>query len=122
MTSPKDYGASNKVQRYGVSAIIEEFAENLVKISGKCMDIGCGPGNITKEFLLPSIDSNGQIIGIDILESMIKYANESFGDEKRLQFDVLNIETKTLPKKYISEFNHIFSFYTLHWCNDIRTR
>ncbi|XP_018377663.1 PREDICTED: juvenile hormone acid O-methyltransferase-like [Trachymyrmex cornetzi] len=122
MASPKDYIAFNKFQRFNILIIIEEFAESLVKISGKCMDIGCGPGDTTKDFLLPSIDSYGQIIGTDISESMIKYANETFKDEKRLQFDVLNIETKNLPKKYISEFNHIFSFHTLQWCNDIRGR
>ncbi|EGI59945.1 Putative methyltransferase 235L [Acromyrmex echinatior] len=84
------------------------------------MDIGCGPGDTTKELLLPSINFNGQIIGMDISESMIKYANDTFKDEKRLQFDTLNIETKNLPKKYISQFNHAFSFHTLHWCNDIQ--
>ncbi|XP_018347581.1 PREDICTED: juvenile hormone acid O-methyltransferase-like [Trachymyrmex septentrionalis] len=120
MASPKDYSAFSTVQRYRISAIIEEFADNLVKISGKCIDIGCGPGDTTKEFLLPSINSNGEIIGIDISENMIKYANDKFKDEKRLQFDTLNIETKNLPKKYISQFNHIFSFHTLQWCNDIR--
>lgn len=51
---------------------------------------------------------------------MIKYANETFSDKKQLQFEILDIETKNLPKKYISEFDHIFSFQTLHWCRDIR--
>jgi len=63
MASPKDYSTSNKVQRYKIWAIIEEFADNLMKINGKCMDIGCGPGDTTKDFLLSSINSNGQIIG-----------------------------------------------------------
>ncbi|XP_011685176.1 PREDICTED: NADH dehydrogenase [ubiquinone] 1 alpha subcomplex assembly factor 5-like [Wasmannia auropunctata] len=83
------------------------------------MDVGCGPGDITKEILLPAIGSNAQLIGTDISESMIKYANETFS-EKRLQYEVLDIVIKNLPKKYISEFEHIFSFYTLHWCSDIR--
>lgn len=71
MASPKDYNTFNKVQRYRISVIIEEFAENLVKISGKCMDIGCGPGDTTKEFLLPNIDSNGQIIGKRVINRKV---------------------------------------------------
>lgn len=59
--------------------------------------------------------------GTDISENMIEYANETFNsDKKRLQFEVLDIETKNLPKKYISEFDHVYSFHTLMWCNDIR--
>ncbi|XP_011706064.1 PREDICTED: uncharacterized protein LOC105461267, partial [Wasmannia auropunctata] len=68
--------------------------------------VGCGPGDITKEILLPAIGSNAQLIGTDISESMIKYANETFSD-KRLQYEVLDIGTKNLPKKYISEFEHV---------------
>jgi hypothetical protein len=59
-------------------------------------------------------------VGTDISQSMIEYANMTYRDEKRLGFEVLDIQTKNLPEKYISEFDHIFSFHTLHWCYDIR--
>ncbi|XP_011868290.1 PREDICTED: uncharacterized methyltransferase C70.08c-like [Vollenhovia emeryi] len=120
MTNPQDYSVSNKVQKYNILPIIEEFSEDLVNICGKCMDIGCGPGDITKDLLLPLLGPNVEIIGTDISESMIEYANKTFGDRKRLQFEVLDAATENLPKKYISEFDHIFSFHALHWCNDIR--
>lgn len=51
---------------------------------------------------------------------MIKCAKELNKDKERLQFEILNIETKDLPNKYVSEFDHVFSFYALHWCDDIR--
>ncbi|XP_011064518.1 PREDICTED: uncharacterized protein LOC105152121 [Acromyrmex echinatior] len=120
MENPRIYSECDKVQKNRISSIIEEFSEDLMNICGKCMDIGCGPGNITKDFLLPSLDSNAQIIGTDISENMVKYANKTFGDKKRLQFKILDIETKNLPKEYISEFDHIFSFQTLQWCKNIR--
>ncbi|XP_071560683.1 juvenile hormone acid O-methyltransferase-like [Temnothorax nylanderi] len=120
MGSPKDYIASNEVQKCKILSIIDEFSEDLKDVHGKCMDIGCGPGDTTKEFVLPNLGSDAQIIGTDISESMIKYANKTFNDKKRLHFEVLDIQTKNLPEKYISEFNHIFSFHTLQWCNDIR--
>ncbi|XP_012231895.1 juvenile hormone acid O-methyltransferase-like [Linepithema humile] len=120
MVNPKDYASSDDIQRYNVSRLIDEFADDLKKISGKCMDIGCGPGDVTNDILLSSLDPNAIIIGTDISQSMIEYANMTYSDEKRLGFEVLDIQTKNLPEKYVSEFNHIFSFHTLHWCKDIR--
>ncbi|XP_039306344.1 juvenile hormone acid O-methyltransferase-like [Solenopsis invicta] len=120
MISPEDYSAHDKVQKYRIALVIEEFAENLINIRGKCMDVGCGPGDATKDLLLPALGSDARIIGTDISEKMIKYANVASSDEKRVQFEVLDIETKNLPKKYIAEFEHVFSFHTLHWCYDIR--
>lgn len=67
MTSPKVYSASDAVQKCRVASIIEEFAENLMKICGKSMDVGCGPGDITKNFLLPALGSNAQLIGKRII-------------------------------------------------------
>ncbi|XP_011878407.1 PREDICTED: NADH dehydrogenase [ubiquinone] 1 alpha subcomplex assembly factor 5-like [Vollenhovia emeryi] len=120
MQNPKVYRTSNNLQKCKIKFIIEEFSEELKDVCGKCMDIGCGPGDVTKELLLPNLGSNAQIIGTDISESMIKYANKRFKDKKRLQFEVLDIQTKHLPQKYISQFDHIFSSHTLHWCNDIQ--
>ncbi|XP_036144545.1 juvenile hormone acid O-methyltransferase isoform X2 [Monomorium pharaonis] len=83
------------------------------------MDIGCGPGDITNDILLSALDPNAVIIGTDISKSMIEHAQKMYGDNKRLKFEVLDIETKNLPVKFISEFNHIFSFYTLQWCSNM---
>jgi len=63
MENPRIYSEFDKVQKIRILSIIEEFGEDLMNIRGKCMDIGCGPGDITKDFLLPSLDSNAQIIG-----------------------------------------------------------
>ncbi|KAL0134151.1 hypothetical protein PUN28_001178 [Cardiocondyla obscurior] len=84
------------------------------------MDIGCGPGDITNDIILPALHPNAVIIGTDISEDMIKYARKTYSKEKQLDFDVLDIQTKELPAKYISEFDHIFSFHALHWCFDIK--
>ncbi|XP_067212840.1 juvenile hormone acid O-methyltransferase-like [Linepithema humile] len=120
MVNPNDYASFDDFQRYNVSRLIDEFADDLIKMSGKCMDIGCGPGDITNDILLSSLDPNAVIIGTDISQSMIEYANMTYSDEKRLGFEVLDTQTKNLPEKYVSEFDHIFSFHTLHWCKDIR--
>ncbi|EGI59206.1 Biotin synthesis protein bioC [Acromyrmex echinatior] len=113
------YIASNTSQREKAIAITDEFNEYLKNVSGKCIDIGCGPGDVTKDIILPALDPNAVVIGTDISESMIDYAKKKYIKEKRLEFDVLDIQTKNLPTKYVSEFDLVFSSHTLHWCNDI---
>ncbi|XP_070166753.1 juvenile hormone acid O-methyltransferase-like isoform X2 [Polyergus mexicanus] len=116
---PKEYTSFNKLQKYIVLNLIDEFEEELIQMSGKCMDIGCGPGDITKNVLLPALNPNTVITGTDISKNMIEFAKKTYGDG-RLQFEVLDIQTKCLPEKYISRFDHIFSFNALNWCYDIR--
>ncbi|XP_011702533.1 PREDICTED: uncharacterized protein LOC105458715 isoform X2 [Wasmannia auropunctata] len=106
MANPAEYVSSNVMQKRAVLMIVNEFVKNLKSISGTCMDVGCGPGNITRT---------------DVSVAMIEYAKKAYCDNKRLEFEILDIQTKSLPEKYISKFNHIFSFFTLHWCNEIRT-
>ncbi|XP_032665765.1 juvenile hormone acid O-methyltransferase-like isoform X2 [Odontomachus brunneus] len=120
MIDAKQYSQSNDASQKGIIHIINEFDEQLINISGKCMDIGCGPGDVTRNIILPALHMEATIIGTDISEDMIKYANKLYEDEKRLEFEILDIQTKNLPDKYISEFDHVFSFHTLHWCDDIR--
>ncbi|KAL6262963.1 hypothetical protein P5V15_005751 [Pogonomyrmex californicus] len=118
--NPSMYVENNKLQKEKALALINEFSENLKNISGKCMDIGCGPGDVTKNIFLPALNSNAVVIGTDISESMIEYANRMSSVKNRLKYEVLNIDTKQLPNQYISEFDLIISLHTLHWCNDIR--
>ncbi|RLU27157.1 hypothetical protein DMN91_000956 [Ooceraea biroi] len=120
MTSPTLYLSNTDLQNGKISYLISEFDEELMKMSGKCMDIGCGPGSITKELLLPALGANVKLIGTDISEKMIEYAKNAYREEKRLDFEVLDIQTKNLPAKYVSNFDNVFSFYTLQWCNDIQ--
>ncbi|XP_050458199.1 juvenile hormone acid O-methyltransferase-like isoform X1 [Cataglyphis hispanica] len=116
---PKDYVLFNQLQKCEVSNLTDEFEEELIQMSGKCMDVGCGPGDITKDILLRALNPNAVIIGTDISKDMIEYAKKNNSNE-RLKFEVLDIQTKNLPEKYISGFDHIFSFHALNWCYDIR--
>ncbi|XP_072747976.1 juvenile hormone acid O-methyltransferase-like [Anoplolepis gracilipes] len=117
--NPIKYVSCNDLQKSNVLNLVDEFEEDLIQMSGTCMDIGCGPGDITKNILLPALNPNAVMIGTDISENMIEFAEKAYGNEK-LKFEVLDIQTTSLPEKYISKFDHIFSFYALHWCYDIR--
>lgn len=63
MVNPKLYASSNNVQTRNVQLLIEEFADDLRDMSGECMDIGCGPGNLTNDLLLPALHPNATMIG-----------------------------------------------------------
>ncbi|XP_070172097.1 juvenile hormone acid O-methyltransferase-like [Polyergus mexicanus] len=116
---PAQYVLCDSVCRDNISLLLNEFDKDLKNISGKCMDVGCGPGDITNDILLPFLKPNVTMIGTDIMEEIVEYANKTYGDKERLKFEALDIQTKKLPVKYISEFDHIFSFHALHWCNDV---
>ncbi|XP_072747975.1 juvenile hormone acid O-methyltransferase-like [Anoplolepis gracilipes] len=117
--NPIKYVSCNDLQKSKVLNLVDEFEEDLIQMSGKCMDIGCGPGDITKNILLPALNPNAVMIGTDISENMIEFAEKTYGNEK-LKFEVLDIQSTSLPEKYISKFDHIFSFNALNWCYDIR--
>lgn len=57
------YVSNDKLQREKVLALIDEFYEDLKNIPGKCMDIGCGPGDITNDIILPVFSPNTVITG-----------------------------------------------------------
>ncbi|XP_032670640.1 juvenile hormone acid O-methyltransferase-like [Odontomachus brunneus] len=120
MTNPTEYAKVNNLSHSVIYHLIREFEEELAHMSGKCIDIGCGPGDVTRYTLLPALDPKAVITGIDISEDMIRYAKKLCDDEQRLKFEALDIQTKHLPEKYVSEYDHMFTFHTLHWCDDIR--
>ncbi|XP_020278712.1 juvenile hormone acid O-methyltransferase-like isoform X2 [Pseudomyrmex gracilis] len=119
---PEKYVVHNVVQSTITQSIIkiceQEMPNNI--FSGKCMHVGCGPGNTTMSLLLPNLHPHATLIGTDIDEDMIEFANKNYRVERHLTFEVMDIQTKRLPDKYVCEFNHIFSFNTLQWCTDIQ--
>nr|BAU79434.1 juvenile hormone acid O-methyltransferase [Planococcus kraunhiae] len=86
----------------------------------KILDIGCGPGDLTYNYLLPLIPSNGEMLGIDISPAMINYANSKYKDS-RLNFEVMDISNPKVAEKYKLNFDSVFSFYCLHWIQDQRS-
>ncbi|XP_032688166.1 juvenile hormone acid O-methyltransferase-like [Odontomachus brunneus] len=120
MANPMKYIQTNNFSHSTVQHLLHEFEEELGCMSGKCMDIGCGPGDVTRYTLLPALHPNAVVIGTDISEDMIKYAKELHANEERLEFEILDIQTKHLPEKHISAYDHVFTFHVLHWCADMR--
>ncbi|KAK5641172.1 hypothetical protein RI129_009719 [Pyrocoelia pectoralis] len=85
------------------------------------LDVGCGPGDITKYGLLPKLPkTTKKLVGIDISSDMINFAKMYHQDDKRLTYQVLDITTNELPNNFRETFDHVFSFYCLHFASDLR--
>lgn len=86
-----------------------------LKGSEKILDFGCGDGKITAElsYCLP----NGQIIGVDLSEQMVSFAQRSFPKQnypslsfvrsEDIDFEIIDL---TSPEK----FDRIYSFFVFH--------
>lgn len=138
----EEYVNASKFQYRDAHEVIEEFEKEISEVRGKCIDIGCGPGNVTKTLLLPKLAPEVEVVGkkpvctlrfpvgvlmflqcfpgADISQNMVDYAKEKCADEKRLSFIRLDIETENLPNDLVNDFNSVFSFFCLHWCKSPR--
>lgn len=67
MADPEMYALTDDLQKSKVTYLTDEYADDLMNMSGKCMDIGCGPGDITKEILLPLLNPKAKVIGKKIM-------------------------------------------------------
>ncbi|XP_051161274.1 juvenile hormone acid O-methyltransferase-like isoform X1 [Leptopilina boulardi] len=111
---------SNGIQYEVITSLLNEFNDEVSKMKGTVMDIGCGPGNNTKNLILPKVSNDVEMVGLDVSKNMVDCARISYADDKRLTFEQMNIETTDLPEEYIERFDHGFSFFCLHWIADLK--
>ena len=46
-----------------IKSLLDEFEDEVGKMKGKCMDIGCGPGNISRKLILPKLPPDSTLVG-----------------------------------------------------------
>jgi juvenile hormone acid methyltransferase len=122
MNNPVSYSKANDLQRNVAEKLLKERM-NLFKWnhdgSDSLLDIGCGSGDVTVDFLLPLLPKESKtLIGIDKSQAMVKYCKEKYKNDV-MRFYELDIEEKIFgeinadlqPEK----FNYVISFFTLHW-------
>lgn len=121
MNDAELYTKNNALQKRDTLHCLEDIAMKIrwKEYGARIIDIGCGDGSTTAEilklFLPKSFDA---LIGGDISEKMVNYANDTYGTEQ-LMFMQLNIEGR-LPEELRERFDHAFSFFTLHWIKSQR--
>lgn len=118
MNNAELYHKSNTLQKRDAQQCLEEYGGKIKwKNSDRIVDIGCGDGGVTTDILKRFIPSDFEkLVGCDISERMVQFANELHGDERTV-FTVVDIGG-ALPAELRFGFDHVFSFYTLHWIND----
>lgn len=101
--------------------IIGRFAR-LVQWKSNCnvLDVGCGPGNVTHDVLLPILPKSAElVVGIDKLQSAIEQANLTYGEIPNLIFRHVNIVSDTnFIETHEDYFDHAFSFSCLHFIKE----
>lgn len=97
---------------------LEEYSHKIKwnKIGDTGIDIGCGDGSISVLVKNFAPYNYKKFVACDISEEMIKFASKRYEDEN-ISFKVLDIGGD-IPKDMEGAFNHVFSFYALHWVKD----
>ena len=86
------------------------------------LDLGCGPGSVTTQVLMPRLPADfGLLVGADLSADMIQYASKTYTHSKLrfTQFDLAK-DIENTSQLQPSSFDKIFSFYCLHWLSDHR--
>lgn len=103
-----------KIGSYIQATVAKPYSDNLVlKPSAHVLDIGCGDGSFSTNILkkIPQ----GQLIGLDRSEKMLRLAKEKIAFYPQLslqQGDVLNMS-------FSEQFDYVVSFWCLQWCSDL---
>lgn len=123
MNKPELYHRANQAQRHDAKKVIEEYRDLLQwRLDGEdcVMDIGCGSGDVTLDFLEPLLPSSyKKLVGSDISMKMVRFAADTYRKAfPKVEFVHLDIVDDCMPKKYLKHFDLITSFYCLHWIQD----
>ncbi|KAF3423812.1 hypothetical protein E2986_09057 [Frieseomelitta varia] len=120
MESAEEYVNSSTSQYRDALDFVEEFKKEMSEMKGRCIDIGCGPGDVSKELILPKLSPDAELVGADISKEMIDHAREKYQNEERLSFIELDIEASILPEDELELYSNVLSFYCIHWCENPR--
>lgn len=117
------YSAAHQLQKSDATFVLDNYFR-LVKWDPdeRCtiLDVGCGDGDVTLELLVPRLPKNFKnLIATDVLGEMINFAKLKCRNSK-VSFDRFDISADNVPVDYEKRFDHIFSFYCLHWIQNQR--
>ncbi|XP_037518036.1 uncharacterized protein LOC119394805 [Rhipicephalus sanguineus] len=91
------------------------------KCNEQYLEIGCGPGNLTRDYLLPLCPlSMRRLVAVDNSYPMIDYARREHGHSK-IEHRMLDIAIDGEVSQFIEaegQFDRVYSFLTFHWIHD----
>lgn len=82
------------------------------------LDLGCGTGDFTRDWLFPRCPPCRRIVAVDASEDMLFYARQN-SSHPSIVYDYLNIgnDVTAFIEKY-GRFDRIYSFFCLNWLGD----
>ncbi|KAG5888277.1 hypothetical protein JTB14_025197 [Gonioctena quinquepunctata] len=116
MNKPELYSKYSDSQRTDNLFVLENYLGlSRWKEEDAILDIGSGDGRFAVENLIPRLPKKfGKYVGCDCSEVMVNFAKENHTIAKA-EFVHYDITSKELPEHFENGFNHVYSFYTLHW-------
>lgn len=118
MIQPKLYYRNNALQKRDAQHVLDEYLHlvNFERRGGTVLDVGCGVGDVTCELLAPRLpDTVGAVVGVDVSDEMVRFAASKWADHRNVVFGRMNVADEGVPVDYEEGFDHVFSFYCLHW-------
>ncbi|XP_070377455.1 juvenile hormone acid O-methyltransferase-like [Dermacentor albipictus] len=125
---PKVYDEAHKHVRQSTAELLKTWQASFFT-SGEendasdhqYLEIGCGPGNFTRNHLLPMCPPTlKRLVSTDVSDGMLNYAKLVHGHAKivRRKLDITDDEEVS---RFIAEegrFQRVYSFLALHWVKD----
>ncbi|CAN7996017.1 unnamed protein product, partial [Ixodes pacificus] len=123
--APDEYVVNNEMQREKSIHALELLEGSFGSVDTsdyQFLDVGCGPGDFTRDCLLPRCPPCRRIMAVDASEDMVQNAQEHFAHPK-ICYDVLDIGSKDVFDfvERHGEFDRVYSFFCLHWMTDQET-
>ncbi|XP_017772157.1 PREDICTED: juvenile hormone acid O-methyltransferase-like [Nicrophorus vespilloides] len=121
MNKPTLYSKYHGLQTTDANYVLDNYIR-LIKWKGQdnALDVGCGSGQVTTNILLPLLPQDfKKLVGLDISPEMVKHA-KSQNENPKVDFIASDISSIDIKNDICEEFDHIFSFYCLHWVQNQR--
>lgn len=114
------FNESKHLSMHDARQTLEDFASSIKWLPNggdSVLDVGCGPGDIAADVILPFLPPNfKRLVGADVSSEMIEFCRKRHNHPK-LSFEQFNTDVELEKQSFhkVGPFDHIFSSYCLHF-------